>query len=238
MELAASTWTDAEAASPDVVVVPIGSTEQHGPHAPLSTDTITAEAVAEAGVEAYAGDVIVAPTVPVSASVEHRHFAGTLWLRPETLRAYVRDVVGSLASHGWTNIVLVNGHGGNSAPLREAAAALSRERDVFVAVFTWFEAVENDIPPMGHAGPRETGMLRRHAPELVREERVEDARADASDHWGDWTSGVNLAYETDEFAPNGVVGDPTAGDAALGDELTERAGTALAELLAEVADRS
>lgn len=237
MELAASTWTDVEAASPDVVVVPIGSTEQHGPHAPLGTDTITAEAVAEAGKEAYAGDVLVAPTLPVSASVEHRAFAGTLWLRPGTLRAYVRDVVDSLASHDWRRIVLVNGHGGNSAPLKEVAGELSREREVFVAVFTWFESVGKDIPPMGHAGPRETAMLRHHASELVREERVEEAAAGASEQWGEWTSGVNLAYDSDEFAPNGVVGDPTAGDAALGAELTERAGAALGELLAKVADR-
>lgn len=237
MELAASTWTDAEAASPEVVVVPIGSTEQHGPHAPLSTDTITAEAVAEAGVEAYSADVVVTPTLPVSASVEHRHFAGTLWLRPDTLRAYVRDVVDSLASHGWEQIVLVNGHGGNSAPLNEVASELSRDREVFVAVFTWFEAVGDDIPPMGHAGPRETAMLRRHAPELVREERVEEASAGASEQWGDWTSGVNLAYDSEEFAPNGVVGDPIAGDADLGEELTARAGAALADLLATVADR-
>ncbi len=238
MRLAEATTTDAAALDTELAVLPVGSTEQHGPHAPLATDTLNAVAIAEAGVEAYDGEVVQAPSLPYGISEEHRRFAGTCWLRPDTFRAAVRETVESLLSHGWPRVVIVNGHGGNTDALREVAAAVSRDRAATVAAFTWFEAVGEHTATMGHAGPLETAMLRRHHPELVREDRVETAAADAADRWGDWVSGVNLAHDTDEFTPNGVVGDPTTGDAALGAELTDLAADALAELLQAVAERS
>src|SRR6056297_1648636 len=108
MRLADATWTDADAADTDLAVLPVGSTEQHGPHAPLGTDHFTAQAVAEAGAEAYetdtgtAGDeVVVAPAVPVGASAEHRQFTGTLWTCTNTFRAPAQAFLARLASHGW-----------------------------------------------------------------------------------------------------------------------------------------
>ncbi|MFB6173201.1 MAG: creatininase family protein [Halobacteriales archaeon] len=234
MDLATATWTDAAGADPDCVLLPVGSTEQHGPHAPLGTDALTAEAIAEAGAQAHEDEVVVAPTVPVGVSEEHRAFAGTLWVSPDTLRSTVREVAGSLAHHGWERLVVVNGHGGNAPALREATAAVTREGEVYAVPFTWFEAVDDE---MGHAGPLETALLRRHHPDLVREDRVEDATAGGSGRWGEWVAGVNLAYDTAEFTENGVVGDPARGDAELGRDLTERAGGALAEVIAAVVER-
>lgn len=236
MDLASSTWTDIDDSDANCAVIPVGSTEQHGPHAPLSTDTLTATAVAEAGAAASNEEIIVAPGLPVGASEEHADFAGTLWLSPDTLRAYIRDTVRSLASHGFRRVVVVNGHGGNTDALREVAASLSRHDDVFVAVFTWFDAIDVDFD-MGHAGAVETAMITHHHPDMIRADQIADASADAGDQWGSWVSGVNLAYYTSEFAPNGVVGDPSAGDAALGRELTEQAGEALAELLEAISRR-
>ncbi len=236
MDLRGATTTDAAATDAALALVPVGSTEQHGPHAPLGTDTLNAEAVAAAGADAYDGEVVVAPSVPVGVSEEHRRFDGTLWVREDAFRGYVADVVRSLAASGWRRVVLVNGHGGNAAALDEVAAGLSRREGCYAVAFTWFDAVDVDVP-MGHAGPLETALLRHVHPDLVREDRVEAARAGAADRWGDWVSGVNLAHDSDEFTDNGVVGDPAAGDADLGAELLDQAGAALADLLAAVADR-
>jgi creatinine amidohydrolase len=237
MHLAEHTWTDVAHLETDLALLPVGSTEQHGPHAPLGTDAVTAEAVAEAGAKAYDGDLPVAPTVPVGVAEEHRDFAGSLWVREGTLRQYVRDVVGSLAHHGFDRVVVVNGHGGNVPALREACGRLTRDGVAYALPFTWFDAVSDELP-MGHGGARETALLRHVAPDLVREGRVETARERAADRWGEWVSGVNLAYDSSEFTENGVVGDPSAGDAADGEVMLEAAAALLVDLLAAVEERA
>ena len=237
MHLSDATWTDVADSDTDLAVLPVGSTEQHGPHAPLGTDALHAETVAEAGAKRYDGGVAVAPTIPVGIAEEHRDFAGTLWVSPDTFRSYVRDVVGSLAHHGMDRVVVVNGHGGNAPALGEVTATISRHDDAYAVPFTWFDAVGEHGSEMGHGGPLETALLHATHPELVREERVDEARERASDGWGDWLSGTNLAHDSAEFTENGVVGDPGAGDAALGEELLELAADALARLLAGVENR-
>jgi creatinine amidohydrolase len=236
MHLSEATWTDAAAADTALAVLPVGSTEQHGPHAPLGTDVLTAEAVAEAGARTHAEDVVLAPAIPVGVAAEHRQFPGTLWVSPDTFRQYVRETVDSLASHGWDRVVVVNGHGGNVPALREVCGTITREDDAYAVPFTWFEAVDAD-EAMGHSGPLETALVRATHPELIREDRVDEARDGGADRWGDWESGVNLAYDSAEFTDNGVVGDPTAGDESLGERLLEEAAEKLAALLDRVADR-
>ena len=243
MRLADATWTDVRDADADLAVLPVGSTEGHGPHAPLGTDSLAAEAIAETGTAAYEDEtgesVLVAPTVPVGISEEHRAFDGTLWVSPDTFRDYVREVVVSIAAgDGPDGVVLVNGHGGNVDALREVAARLTRDGTALVAPFTWFEAVGEHSSDMGHAGPLETALLRHERPDLIREERVDDARENGSERWGDWVSGVNLAYDSDQFTENGVVGDPDEGDAERGAELAAVATNALVDLLAAVRERT
>jgi len=237
IDLADATWTDVDDAGADLALLPVGATEQHGPHAPLGTDAYTAVAVAEAGADAHDAPVAVAPALSVGVSEEHREFAGTLWLSPETFRAAVRETVASLAHHGIDRVVVVNGHGGNVDALREVTATVSRHDDAYAVPFTWFEAVGEHASEMGHGGPLETALLRATHPDLVREERLEAAAAGASDRWGEWVSGVNLAHDSAEFTGNGVVGDPREGDAGLGEELLDRAAAALATLLSAVERR-
>jgi creatinine amidohydrolase len=237
MHLSDATWTDVRDADADLALLPVGSTEQHGPHAPLGTDAFHAETVAEAGADRHDDAVAVAPTIPVGVAEEHRGFDGTLWVSPDTFRRYVRDVVGSLANHGMDRVVVVNGHGGNVPALGEVTATISRHDDAYAVPFTWFEAVGDRSSEMGHGGPLETALLRATHPELVREDRIDEARAGASEGWGDWVSSTNLAHDSAEFTENGVVGDPGAGDAELGDELLERAAGALDRLLTAVSDR-
>lgn len=237
MHLGDATWTDAAAADPDVALLPVGSTEQHGPHAPLATDALTASAVADAAANRYDGDLVVAPTVQVGVSEEHRGFAGTLWVSPDTFRAYVRETVQALAHHGWDRVIIVNGHGGNTDALAEVTRTISRHDDAYAVAFTWFSHVDDHSSDMGHAGPLETAFLRHTHPDLVREDAVDTAADGASDRWGDWVAGVNLAHDSHEFTENGVVGDPRDGDADRGAELETLAADALTELAAAVADR-
>ncbi|MEZ3116876.1 creatininase family protein [Halobaculum sp. MBLA0147] len=267
MNLSEATWTEFEAAAPDVALVPVGSTEQHGPHAPLGTDTLNAVAVAEAADERLGGEVdddvpegtavdgrpdenaaddssdeppsvVVAPPIHVGVSEEHRAFPGTLWVSPDTFRSYVRETAESLATHGVDRVVFVNGHGGNVEALAEVARELSRsETGPYAVAFTWFEAVGDHGSDMGHAGPLETALLRHTTPESIREDRVAAAAADAADRWGEWVRGVNLTHDSDAFTENGVVGDPTAGDAERGAELLDLAAASLCEVVRAVAER-
>lgn len=241
MNLSEHSWTDADGTDTDLAVLPVGSTEQHGPHAPLGTDVLTAAAVAEAGVERYDGEAILGPAIPVGVAAEHRQFTGTLWVSEETFRRYVRETVESLASHGWDRVVLVNGHGGNVDALRELCGTLVREETAYAVPFTWFDAAEYDDLDadvrMGHGGPVETSLLQHVHPDLVRAECLDEAAEGGSAGWGEWQSGVNLAYDSAEFSENGVVGDPREGSSEVGERLLDGAAAALADLLVTVRER-
>ncbi|MCL7417923.1 MAG: creatininase family protein [Halalkalicoccus sp.] len=237
MHLSEATWTDAASVETDLALLPVGSTEQHGPHAALGTDVETANAVAEAASEAYDGDVIVAPAIPVGVAEEHRHFAGTLWVSPDTFRAYVRETVASLAFHGWDRVIVVNGHGGNVPALGEVCATISRHDAASAVPYTWFEGVGDQRTDMGHGGPLETALLRWIDPDLVREDRIDEAREGAAERWGEWVSRVNLAVDSAEFTENGVVGDPGENSAKRGEELLALASAALVELIEAIEDR-
>ncbi len=237
MHLRTETWTDMEDVETTLALLPIGSTEQHGPHAPLGTDTLNAESVAARAAERYDDPVVVAPSVPVGVAEEHRAFTGTLWTSESTFRSYVRDIVGSLAAHGWNRVVLVNGHGGNVDALREVAGRITRHDAAYTVPFTWFEAVGEHASEMGHGGPLETALLRHTNPGTVREDRLDSAAENGSDGWGEWQSGVNLAFDSEEFTDNGVVGDPREGTPELGEELLDLAAAALTDLLDAVEQR-
>jgi creatinine amidohydrolase len=237
MDLSEATWTEIDALETDLAVVPVGSTEQHGPHAPLGTDVLAAEAVADVALDRTDREVVRAPAIPVGVAEEHRQFSGTMWVSDETFRRYVREAVGSLAFHGFDRVVLVNGHGGNVDALREVGGRLTRSGEAYAVPFTWFEAVGDHSNDMGHGGPLETSLLRHLEPSLVREGRLDDAKAGAAEGWGEWVSHTNLAYDSAEFTDNGVVGDPTDGDDRRGKELLDVAANALVRLLDAVAER-
>jgi len=243
MDLSEVAWPTADAAATDLALLPVGSTEQHGPHAPLGTDHLAADAVATHGAEAHDDEVVVAPTIPVGVAEEHRQFPGTLWVSEDTFRDYVRETVESLASHGWNRIVVVNGHGGNVAPLRECCGRVTRDGTAYAVPFTWFDAVDPqaaglpDDAGMGHGGPVETSLIRSLHPDLVHEEAFAQAREDGAQGWGEWVAGTNLAYDSAEFSESGAVGDPSLSDPDVGEALLDAAADALVEVLDAVADR-
>jgi creatinine amidohydrolase len=161
-----------------IVVLPLGATEQHGPHLPTGTDALLATEVAERAVAIAAAKAtrsfVVAPSLRVGASDHHHPFGGTLSLGPETLLSVVLDVAHSVVRAGGRRLVLINGHGGNTGVCHAAAAAASSRWDVAVAHLDYWTVLDagadpaaDDTPVPGHAGAFETSMVLAVRPELV-----------------------------------------------------------------------
>lgn len=227
MKLEKATWTEVRDSPPEVALLPVGSTEQHGPHAPLSTDALVAESVAREAAERADEACALLPTLPVGVSEEHRAFDGTLHVSPGTFRAYVKE---TLLSAPADRAVVVNGHGGNIDSLEEVCASLTRDSQTFATHWTWWETVDKDGMDMGHAGAVETSVLLHLAPELVGEP-VEGAES-----WGEYFESAPLTYDTDEFTENGVVGDARKATAEEGGRLYSEAVESLVRLVRRVGD--
>jgi creatinine amidohydrolase len=240
MQLADNSWTDARDTETTVALLPVGSTEQHGPHAPLGVDLHSARAIAEAAAdrftESHQREVAVCPPVPVGVAEEHRAFDGSLWVSEETLRRYVGDILRSLASSGLERVVVVNGHGGNTGALAEICMEVTRAGECYAVPFTWFDVVDSTFD-LGHGGPVETSLMLAIAPELIDEDRYPAAAAGAGAGFGEIVAGSNVAYDFDEFSEAGNLGDPTPATAEEGQRLLELSATACAELLEAVRTR-
>ena len=163
------TWTDAEKIfkETDTVILPIGATEQHGPHCPLGTDIMTAEYVSR--VVGKRTGLPVLPVIPVGVSDHHRQFPGTLWVPPQVFRDYVLAIALSASSHGVRKLVMVNGHGGNTNALYEVCELLRREYGVFsIIVHSYTTRMD------GHAGADETSIALYIDESLVKMDRATD----------------------------------------------------------------
>jgi len=237
MQLADHSWTDARDADTDLAILPVGSTEQHGPHAPLGVDSISASTIAARAADTYDGKVVVAPTIPIGIAEEHRAFDGTLWVTEDSFRAYVGDVLRSLGHSGFERVVVVNGHGGNTDALTEICMRVTRDADCYAVPFTWFDVVDSKLP-LGHGGPVETSMMLAIAPELIQEDRYPTAAKGAGDAFGQFVAQTNIAYDFDEFTESGNVGDPTPATAQEGERLLESSASACVTLLDTIATRS
>ncbi|HET8726161.1 MAG TPA: creatininase family protein [Alphaproteobacteria bacterium] len=149
MRLQLSTWPEVERylASSRGIILPIGSTEQHGPTGLIGTDALCAEAIAERVGEA--AGAMVGPTIGVGMAQHHMAFPGTVTLRPSTLVLVVRDMVLSLAEHGFDRFLFINGHGGNVATVRTAFSEIHAETraargqgapDLRLKLMNWWDA--------------------------------------------------------------------------------------------------
>jgi creatinine amidohydrolase len=172
--LAELTWTDSEKLfkQTDVALLPVGSTEQHGPHNPLGTDHLVAEKLS--AIVGKRTGVPVLPVVPVGVSEHHRHFSGTLWVPSLVLGEYVKAIVLSAASHGARKIVIVNGHGGNQSTLLEVAGELRRRHNVFAVHLMAFPLAQ--AGPPGHADALETSVNLYFHKNLVKMEQAVDTK--------------------------------------------------------------
>jgi len=198
------------AAAPPLLAVPIGSCEQHGPHLPLSTDTLIAEALADR-LAARRDDVVVAPAIGVSASGEHAGFAGTLSIGTAAATATIVELV---RSAGWARgVILVNGHGGNAEAVAEAGRVLRHEGR---SVLAWWPP-PLPAPHDAHAGHTETSLLLAIAPQLVRLDRIAPGVTTPLAELAPSLRAVGVAA----IAPAGVLGDPRAATLEAGTRLLD-----------------
>ncbi len=208
MDLASATWTDlapgqAGPGAHDTLLVPLGATEQHGPHLPFATDTVIAIGVARAAAERASG-LVVAPALVFGASGEHQGFPGTLSIGHDALLVVLVEL-GRSAARTFARTVFVCGHGGNMPTVKQAADQLCGEGRPTIG---WFPAVAGGD---AHAGRTETSLMLALAPEAVRPARPVGNRAPLAELLdGLQRDGLR------PHAPDGVLGDATGASAVEG----------------------
>lgn len=200
------TWRQLDQTGP-TLLVPLGSTEQHGPHLPLDTDTRIAAAVA--GAAAVILDHLLAPAIPYGASGEHQGFPGTISIGTAALETVLVEF-GRSAFDWVARLVFVNGHGGNVDSLRSSVVLLRREgRDA-----TWCSPTARQVADT-HAGHTETSLLLHLSPELVRDEQSRPGNtAPLPDLMPRLRTGGLRAV-----SDSGILGDPTTATAVEGERL-------------------
>jgi mycofactocin precursor peptide peptidase len=193
----------AQVAGSRLLVVPLGSTEQHGPHLPFSTDTDVAVALVDR-LASRRDDVVVAPALPYGSSGEHGAFAGTLSIGAAAFEHVVVELVRSADAFG--GVVLVSGHGGNAQPLAAAVATVRAEGR---RVLAWAPRIRDSD---AHAGRTETSLMLSLRPRSV---RAFDAPRGNTQPIGEL---MPLLRERGVAAvsPNGVLGDPEGASASEG----------------------
>lgn len=195
-------WPELAGRDDLLLVVPLGSCEQHGPHLPFDVDTCVASAVA-----ATLDGVVLGPAVPYGASGEHEGFPGTVSIGTEALRLLLVEL-GRSASRWAGRLLLVNGHGGNATALVGAVRQLRAEgRDV-----AWWPCAVTGAD--AHAGRTETSILLALRPSRVRAERTAGRVEPVSSLMPALRAGGVAPV-----SPNGVLGDPTGATSAEGDRL-------------------
>jgi creatinine amidohydrolase len=211
-------WPGVEAGPRLVLVVPVGSLEQHGAHLPLDTDTRIAVAVAERACAGREG-VGLAPAIAIGASGEHADFPGTLSIGHIALSTLLVEL-GRHASLHWPSLLLVNGHGGNVSAIGESLATLraeGREAHVWHAGVrpAALRAAGIGLVPDAHAGRVETSVMLALAPGDV---RLEAAAPGQTLPVAELMAGLR-ARGVRAVSPNGVLGDPTGASADEGEAL-------------------
>ncbi|UCF31993.1 MAG: creatininase family protein [bacterium] len=222
-----------EAGTP--VIIPFGSTEQHGSHLPLATDTLQAYGVAVRAARKVR--VVVAPPVHYGQCSSTRNHPGTVTISADTLRALAKDILRSLLGHGFTRFVLFSGHAGriHMASLRESAEAVIRDnpaiRIALVSDLDLVRETSEDLvatPGDGHAGEVETSRMLHLHPDSVREARPAEEYPSLPRH--------RIVPDPERYWPGGVWGDPSRADEAKGRELIERSAEALAEIVRKMVE--
>ena len=248
-------WPEIKEAVNDkrVPLIPVGSTEQHGPHLPTKTDAFLAYVVCKAAAARIPEGTVVMPAVSYGYNEHHPHFPATIHIDYETLIKFVLNIGKSLAHHGFDRIIIVNGHGSNTAPMEIAARQVTLETQAICASLTYltlspevFTLLEGES---GHAGELETSLMLYLEPRLVDkgkarkdwrfprsrfiklgiEKGEEDfAVSGGSAQFMDWWS---------RLSSTGVLGDPTKASPEKGEKAFKLYVEALREFVQEFRSR-
>jgi creatinine amidohydrolase len=214
-----------KAAPESLLIIPLGATEQHGPHLPVGTDTLLVETIAERALLALRDSLpaVLAPTLPLGSSAHHVPFGGTLSLTSLSFYRVLMDIGRSAASGGFRRMFFLNGHGGNHELAQVAARDLGLELPIAVGAGSWwamaYEALIaagsptiRNIP--GHAGGFETAAMMAMAAHLVREQPPirQDQPAESPPFRSDYRTEIHGSWN----AMDGFTDNPADATAELG----------------------
>jgi creatinine amidohydrolase len=233
---------NALAARDAVVILPVGSTEQHGPHLPTQVDALIVRDIAQRAARQAAATmpIVVAPTVWSGLAEHHMSLGGTLSLDFATFMALLRCLCRSLVRQNFRRILLLNGHGGNVAALTVVANELAVELEAPIATATYwllardpFARILEHQTTVRHACEAETSMVLALVPELVDTSRTADAIGPTTKELGE-VAGTDAAHRWRSFKArthHGAIGDPRSATAEKGERLLSTAADAVARLV-------
>jgi creatinine amidohydrolase len=231
-----------------VVVLPIASIEQHGPHLPLYTDSLILDEVLRRTLATlpHHFPVWVLPMLAYGKSNEHVGFAGTVTLTSETLICVLKDIGASVARSGFRRLAILNSHGGNTEiidfvirDIREQTGLLVFALHVYLRIAPPSAGLTETERTYGiHAGDVETSILLRCRPDLVKKELAPSslpAHLQTAKH-PPFMGPLTFAWLTHDISPNGVLGDATTADAEKGERFLSDAASQTGELLRAIVD--
>lgn len=247
------TWPEVRRAAEfdPVIVLPVGTTEQHGYHLPLLVDSVCATEIARAAVEATSPNSLLMPSIVYAFNQNQMDFPGTITVDGHALIDYLAGVGLSLAAHGFRHILFVNGHGSNVPFLDAASRRVNNETESLCATVTWFNLLkpadvawrESKFPGgMGHACELETSVLLHLRPDLVDMSKARDEiNLPMSEHFvNDLMGGgpvVHIEYYSRHSAV-GVLGQPTLATAHKGELAFKAAVREVAAIITEFRART
>ncbi len=231
-----------------IIVLPLGATEQHGPHLAVSTDTDIVGRIAQSAEQALPDTVLLCPTLAIGSSDHHLSFGGTISLSPALYTEMIIQMVQCFLGNGFRRIVLLNGHGGNITPVKQALSVLSNRFDEAtqpnVVLATYWELAGKtfagespmESPALSHACEYETSLMLHLFPEKVWMDQVQRAGRPASNGYIPWEDdepykGVSMVKQTAFVSSNGSSGEPALATAAKGRHLFNSALVALVNFL-------
>jgi creatinine amidohydrolase len=229
----------AKAKADAVVILPVASIEQHGPHLPVGVDTILTEAVCTRAAQAATKTpVVVAPVLWCGMAEHHMAFGGTFTFDIPTYRAVLLCFLKSIERHGFKRVFIVNGHGGNKTALNAFLPDFAVQTDLAIRAATYFDVapgamkqILEDQEGVRHACEAETSMMLVAAPETVKRERFAEAFGPAFSHAPTGLPAVQRFASFKEFSASGVIGDARRANADKGERLFAAVATALADAI-------
>jgi creatinine amidohydrolase len=221
-----------------IVLLPVASMEQHGPHLPVGVDTILCEGVCKAAAEVVAAEmpVVVAPTLWCGMAEHHMAYGGTFTFDIPTYLSVLEAFLKSIGRHGFKRVLIVNGHGGNISALSAFLPDLVQATGLKICATTYFELAQPEIAKIledqdrvRHACEGETSMMMVIAAGLVRRDKLPDAHGPA--HSTPRPLGVARSRSFKDFSASGVVGDARKATPEKGEKLFAVCRDAIAAVL-------
>ena len=244
MKLAELHWPEVKKLEREkiVVVVPVGSMEQHGPHLPFQVDTFVSSRIAE-DLEKRMADVLLLPSIWSGVSAHHMDFPGSITVRAKVFIDLLHDICASLHHHGFRRIVLLNGHGGNRSSLEVLGQELFVELGLTVNTLAYWDLVPDLVKSlkkskskgMGHSGELETSLMLHLAPQWVNQRDIPEGLLGVEDEGP--TDGIKRYVNMKEHSEAGVIGRPSAATAEIGAKLYDGALNALEKAIRALQER-